>query len=752
MELFKRRYLCFLAFVFLFVSVVVYNAFAELKIVLIIVFSILAICAIACIFLFKRIRFAFIIIFLSLLLTVLAVFNSFVFITISAQKALEYQGRYAAQIEIISLEYSNEDSCEYNARLIQAEDERVDMKAYLVCDFDEAFSYGDRIVAVVDSEAVKIGSNKRIDKDILLFLEVDSSQPILYAEHESLDPLSFDWLRAQTRSMRRALCDYADSLFGDDSALVKGMLIDERSGFSTYTKSQFSRSGTSHILSVSGLHVSLLLGALELLLKRLLVPKRVRIAVIVIGGTVMLALTDFTPSAVRSVLMLFAVYLNYMLAEESDAPTALFVAVALIVLLSPFSVADVGMWLSFGATLGLVTVYPYLDRRLSKAVKGISKAKRLVGIGVTVLKALLLSLVANMFVLPLMWYFFGTLSLAALPCNLLLSPLSALFLPLCVISLVLGKLGFVGQAVIFLTKTVGSLILKTVSLFADLRLATVSLRYPFATVLVIVFTVWMVILMVIRLKRKLFVCLPAVFFAASFSLCVLTFNLFADTKLQYFGKNGDEIIFAQRAGEVSVCDMTDASSTSYKLIFDNLCDYSVEIENYVLTSATHKHPNILERIYEGTVIRNLYIPLATDSDSLSYAEQIYTMSQKYHTTVIFYHSGDEIKLFDGLYMRAFFEQNNSANSVFISFYNSERILTYSDASRSKAACATGAKGSYFLLGSHGTPSEDEHIYEYDMSDTVLVFSQDTVAGKLGDLAGYAIESKNGKREFAIVVE
>ncbi len=752
MELFKRRYLCFLSFIFLFASVLTYHIFAELKIIFIIFFAFLAICAAVCLFIFKKIRFTLLVILLSLLLMVLAIFNSFLFITLPSQKALAYRGRYSAQVEILSLEYSDKGTYEYSARLLQAGDERVDIKAYLVCDFDTEFSYGDRIVAVVDSEAVEIGSNNGMDKDTLLLLEVDPSQPVLYAESESPNLFSFDWIRSLTRAMRASLCDYIDSLFGEDSALVKGMLIDERSGFSTYTKAQFNRSGTLHILSVSGLHVSLLLGVFEVVLKRLLVPKKLRIAVIVICGTVMLALTDFTPSAARSVLMLFAVYLNYMLAEENDAPTSLFVAVALIVLFSPFSVVDIGMWLSFGATLGLVTVYPHLDRCLSKAVKGVSRCKRLIGSGIAVLNALILSVVANMFVLPLMWYFFGTLSLASLPCNLLLSPLCSLFLPLCVISLVLGKLGFVGKMLIFLTKTVGTLIMKVVSLFADLRLATVSLRYPFATVLVIIFTVWMAVFMVIRLKRKLLICLPTLFFAASFSLCVLTFNLFADTELQYLGRNDDEIIFAQRAGEVSVCDMTDASSASHKLVFDNLCEYSVEIENYVLTSISVNHPYTLERIYGETVIRNLYIPLCTDADTLSYAEQIYEMSQKYHTKVIFYNSGDEIELFKNLRMRAFFEMGNNANSVFMSFYNSQRILTYTDSSRSKAACAIGAQSSYFLLGSHGTQSGEEKIRKYGFEDTAIILSQRNMASEIEGSVGYIIEPENGLREFTVAIE
>ncbi|MBP3369885.1 MAG: ComEC/Rec2 family competence protein [Clostridia bacterium] len=753
MELFKRRYLCFLAFVFLFTSVIAYNVSGLLKVILLTVICLLLLVAIICLCLFHKIRFALVITLLSLFLALIAMCHSLAFITLPVNKAMSLDERFSAQIEIISLEYSNDSSREYNVKLIQAGDEKANLKAYLVCDFAADFEYGDRIIAVVESEAVEMGNNRSIDKDILLILKIDASQPVLYDTPENVNIFSVDWLRSQTRSLRATFCNYIDDLFGENGALVKGMLINEKSDIQSFTKAQFRRAGVSHLLAVSGLHVSLLLGALELLLKRFLVPKKIRIAVAIVGGSALLALTDFSASAVRAVLMLFAIYLNYMLSEESDAPTSLFVAVALIVLISPFSVADIGMWLSFGATLGLVSVYPYLDMRLNKLAKGISRHKRLVRAGIGVLRALLVTLVANMFILPLMWYFFGDFSLVSLPCNLLISPLSALFLPLCVISLLLGKLGIIGTAVIFLTKTLGDLILNTVSIFADLRWATVSLRFPFVSVLVIAFTLAMAVLMVISLKRKLIICLPTVVLVASFSLCLCVFNLCSDTKLQYFGERDDEIIFAERAGKVSLCEMTDASSASYRLIFDNICDYSVEIENYILTSVSGSHPDMLERIYENTVIRNLYIPLDESQDALTYTERLYEISEKYKTRVVFYHSGDEIKLFDDLCLRSFSERRaDDEQAVFLSFYNSSRILTYTDASQSKAACAIGSKSPYFLLGSHGKQSERKYVDEYNFFGTDIIASKRDAAVGFEGLKVYTPKSEKGKREFAITVE
>ena len=406
MELFNRRYLCFICFVFIFISVIAFHFSSPLKILFLILLILACVILIICFLLSKTKRFGILVGTLSTFMTTVALFNSLIFISIPAEKAAQYNGTYTAELEVISLEYSDSLSSEYNVRLLQMGEDKVNIKSYLVCDFESDFSYGDRLVAVVDSEELEL-KNSKLDKDILLYLHVDCSQPIMYAEENEPNMLSFAWLRSKTKIMRNSLCEYIDSIFDGDGSLVKGMLINEKSDIPTFTKAQFKRAGASHLLAVSGLHVSLLLGTFEIFLRRIFVPKKARIFIIFVAGLGLLALTDFSASALRATFMLFAVYLNYMLAEENDAVTSLFASVALITLLSPYSVADIGLWLSFGATLGLVSVYPYLQSKVSALFKKATRHRKLLKVARVICQSLLLTAVANVFVLPIMWYFFG---------------------------------------------------------------------------------------------------------------------------------------------------------------------------------------------------------------------------------------------------------------------------------------------------------------------------------------------------------
>lgn len=752
MELFKRRYLCFIAFLFIFASFVAYRMGMSLKLIVIGILFALLIAAVLLFIFEKKRRFTFVVVLLSVTAVFSAVLHSFIFVSIPTERAKEYRGEFSAELEIITLEYADDSSSEYTVRLLHAKDEAPNIKAYLVCDFKADLSCGDRIIALVDSEDVQLRGYS-IDKDIMLMLKADETHPILYSKAEQYPLLSFDGLKNKASEIRKAFSSYVDSVFGDDSALVKGMLVNDKSEMSVYTKAQFSRSGAAHLLAVSGLHVSLLLGAFELLLKKLLAPKRLRIVILSLAGILLLSLTDFSPSAVRSVLMLFAVYLNYLFSEESDAPTSLFVAVAVIILFSPFSVTDVGMWLSFAATLGLVSVYPLLEKKLPYIEKSKRLSRKLLRLGVAALKAMLITLVANVFTLPIMWLCFGSMSLSSLPCNLILSPLTALFMPISVIALIFGRVVMIGDLFILLSRGLGSLILGTISLFADIRGAIVSLEYPFVPPLIVVFVISMAIMMVIKLKKKLFIALPPLAFALSFVLCLGIFALTDKTEIKYVGWGENEIFFVERAGVSSVCDVSTGTASAYNLLASEGCEYSLEIENYVLTHPHAQHPTMLRRLYENKVIRHLYLPLIDDSESIEVLKEIYDIASEYNTEIIFYSKGEVIKLSSAVSLVPCFMENGKEIEVFLKLVGEDDIITYTDEAESPVAFELAADSRYFLLGAHGKPSTSKESPISINGDQIVIFATGSVLDNSrisrDGSSVYIMNDGNGKRELVI---
>ena len=656
MGIFHRRYLSIFASLFLFFSFIATFMTANLKLIFVLILLSLTIISVVFVAVNKKRRFAALVCLCCLAFSGVAILNSYLFISIPEEKAIEYVGEDSVELEILSQEGSYKNSSEYIVKIKQIGEDSVNIRAYLNCDFASDFSFGDRVIAFATIREFKHYSAK--DGSILLSLTVDETNPVFY-KNDVDSYFSLDGIRAAFGGIRNGFVNYIDSLFeGEDAGLVKGMLINEKSGLSFKTISEFRRAGVSHLLAVSGVHVALLLGALELLLRKLFVPKRVRCITVAAIGILFLALTGFAASAIRAVLMLFAVYLGFMIYEDNDGITSLFVAAFLITLFSPYSVYDLGMWMSFFATLGLVAVYPYLESRL-RYEKGKNKfVNVLKRFGSTVSKLVLITVVANFFLLPIMWYFFGEISMVAVISNLVTSPLTTVFLPLSAISLLFGKIAFVGDAFLLATSFVGRCLTSLIGYFGGWNGALMSLNFPFVPALVILFAVSLFVMLVIKFKRKLLICIPPIAFAVAFSFCLGVFYLTSDTELKQVSDDGNEILMIDRCGSVAIVDDTDGSVLAAKLLKENLSPYATEIEHYVVLHAGKNHSYSLESILKNTYVRNLYLPLASNSEELVYIEKIYDIACEYNINVVFYSSGERSITHQGVTFKPCFDEEH----------------------------------------------------------------------------------------------
>lgn len=137
-------------------------------------------------------------------------------------------------------------------------------------------------------------------------------------------------------------------------ALLKAILLGDRSSLSQEVTDAFLRSGTYHILAISGLNVSLLAGSLFLLLKLLRVPLRLRAFLSLVLVTFYAALAGGGPSVVRAALMADIYLLALLLEREADLYNTLALSAFLLLLWNPLSLFETGFQLTFMATFAIV--------------------------------------------------------------------------------------------------------------------------------------------------------------------------------------------------------------------------------------------------------------------------------------------------------------------------------------------------------------------------------------------------------------
>ena len=552
-----------------------------------------------------------------------ALMHAYVGIDRRKEEALEYTGKRTVECQVLALSYVDSWHAEYEAELLQIGEDEVRIRTYLICGFPAELHAGDRVLARVDliepdEQAYGVCSATRTrDSRILLSTvlhDVGDGEILQCAEASSVWSLLAEpnGIELVSDRMRIATASLFDRTLGKESSpLARSFFFGDKSDLSPHVVRDFRRTGTSHLLAVSGLHIAVLLGGLEWLLRKLTLPKVARIAAVSLSGLLLLMVTGFSMSACRSVLMLFAVYLNYLLSKESDAITSLLVAVSLILVVSVDAVWDIGLWMSFLATLGLLTVYPLLERSIPRKLSRGRIVAFLWRVARFVITTILMSTVTGVFLLPIQWSVFRELSLMTIPANLAIAPLGIFYLYAIPFVLILSPLPWIGTLACRLLAWIGQAMASILAFFSERDFAMLSLRYRFASVIIPLLALCMLLLLLIRLRRKWLLAVPPTVAVICFTVCLLvTFRTEAPMATDY--TNGVQRFLAVTDnGQAVLYDLSCEDSNAYFDGADTLfLQGATDIDALVLGHVSEEHPDMLEAFLPYTVVHRLYLPLS----------------------------------------------------------------------------------------------------------------------------------------------
>ena len=197
-----------------------------------------------------------------------------------------------------------------------------------------------------------------------------------------------------------------------EASLIGGVLLGIKSRIPDDVTADFARAGVSHIVAISGYNITIVIGVLSWFLLWF-VNRRRALWCIVFGVFCFAIMTGAGGSVLRASLMGLIVLFARQQGRQSDAVSALILALFLMVLYQPMIMRyDVGFQLSVMATLGLIYLSPIFER----AVTRWSKAWGMKEI-------FIMTCAAQLAVLPLILFYFKNLSLIAVPANILILPL-----------------------------------------------------------------------------------------------------------------------------------------------------------------------------------------------------------------------------------------------------------------------------------------------------------------------------------------
>jgi competence protein ComEC len=232
--------------------------------------------------------------------------------------------------------------------------------------------------------------------------------------------------------------------------IINALLLGQRQDMDAETATNYTDAGVVHILAISGLHIAILFYILNIILKplnRFNKKGRLLQLLLVLSFLWFFAfISGLSASVVRSVVMFSFVSIGLFFNRSANIYNSIAVSMLFLLLVKPMFLFDVGFQLSYAAVFAIVWLQP-----LYKRIK-ISRYKLINYIADTAL----ISLVAQIAVLPLSLYYFNQFPLLFLLANIVVVPLSTLIL---IVGIIVLMLNFIwADAAVLISKLLGLLI------------------------------------------------------------------------------------------------------------------------------------------------------------------------------------------------------------------------------------------------------------------------------------------------------
>lgn len=264
----------------------------------------------------------------------------------------------------------------------------------------------------------------------------------------------------------------------EQASVAAGVLLGDKYFMDDEVKSDFKAIGVSHLLAVSGLHVSVIATVVFMLLQMTKLPRK-WISLITCAAIVcFMALTGFSASVTRAGIMLIMFYLGKFFYAKSDSLNSLGLATFIITLFNPFAAGDLGLLLSVLSTLGIILFEDKFEGKLKNLAKNLKFGSKIVD---KLAGTISVTLCATIMTMPIIMLSFGRISLISIISNILIvlpTMLMMIFTLIFSLMYLFPIFRFIAVPLAFLSGVLINYITTCSNLLAQIPFASVSTRQP----------------------------------------------------------------------------------------------------------------------------------------------------------------------------------------------------------------------------------------------------------------------------------
>lgn len=154
--------------------------------------------------------------------------------------------------------------------------------------------------------------------------------------------------------LREKFYEYLDH---DSAAFMSALILGFQDGISSETRTAFQKTGTAHLIAISGLHLVIVFNILWIILSILRIQDGRKSLAIILSLFVYSILTGFNSPVARSFVMLAIYLFADIILKRPDSLSSISLAAILMLLINPFDLFEISFQLSFLAVLSIIISY-----------------------------------------------------------------------------------------------------------------------------------------------------------------------------------------------------------------------------------------------------------------------------------------------------------------------------------------------------------------------------------------------------------
>lgn len=277
---------------------------------------------------------------------------------------------------------------------------------------------------------------------------------------------------------------YESSYSSKTKSYLEVIILGEKSNLEEETKNNFKEGGISHILAISGMHISIIILVIKKVLDKLIKSQKKKYIVLIILLIIYSQVINFSSSAIRSIIMAILHIIAKAINKKDNFLVNLSLSSLVILIINPYNLIDSGFQLSFLATLSLVKILPKIRNSIiqNKILKYIYTS-------------IIVSISANILILPIIIKSFKKFSISMYLVQIFIIPFLYAIEIIGLITIVVPK------KLIFMIKPILEISVLIFDEISKIHFFTIYQKVPSIIEMIIYYI--FVLLFIIKVKRKI---------------------------------------------------------------------------------------------------------------------------------------------------------------------------------------------------------------------------------------------------------